>query len=170
MSKNFFYIYILILFSIIFIVKTEEDPKESENYDYDYDDGYSNDYFKETLKQYLIERKLFDSEEPVKPEEMKKIFLEVITEGDAESSAEYFGGIFNELADYFVNSYYVNRKEIKGKQIYDLIDLNQISSKFEEMIGHNPEFNPMYDNNFDDSDENSDDDPRDNIGESTPDV
>jgi hypothetical protein len=39
------------------------------------------------------------------------------------------------------------------------------------MIGHNPEFNPMYDNNnFDDSDENSDDDPRDNIGESTPDV
>jgi hypothetical protein len=28
----------------------------------------------------------------------------------------------------------------------------------------------MYDNNFDDSGENSDDDPRDNIGESTPDV
>ena len=100
---------------------------------------------------------------------MKKIFLEVITEGEAESSADYFGGIFNELADYFVNSYYVNKKEIKGKEIYDLIDINQISSKFEQMMGDNPYYNGMNGDNTDD-DENNDYDSRDDVGEATPDV
>ncbi len=157
MQKKFF-IELLIFFSILLITKAEE---ESDN-----DDEYGTDYFKETLKQYLIGKNLFDSEEPVQPEEMKKIFLEVITEGEAESSADYFGGIFNELADYFVNSYYVNRKEIKGKQIYDLIDIEAISQKFEQMIGNNPQF---YDNDGDDE-ENNDYDTRDDVGEATSDV
>ena len=157
MQKKFF-IELLIFFSILLITKAEE---ESDN-----DDEYGTDYFKETLKQYLIGKNLFDSEEPVQPEEMKKIFLEVITEGEAESSADYFGGIFNELADYFVNSYYVNRKEIKGKQIYDLIDIEAISQKFEQMIGNNPQF---YDNDGDDE-ENNDYDTRDDVCEATSDV
>jgi hypothetical protein len=100
---------------------------------------------------------------------MKKIFLEVITEGEAESSTEYFGGIFNELADYFVNSYYVNKKEIKGKEIYDLIDINQISERFEQMMGDNPYYNGMNSDIVDD-DENNDYDSRDDVGEATPDV
>ena len=157
MQKKFF-IELLFFFSFLLITKAEE---ESDN-----DDEYGTDYFKETLKQYLIGKNLFDSEEPVQPEEMKKIFLEVITEGEAESSADYFGGIFNELADYFVNSYYVNRKEIKGKQIYDLIDIEAISQKFEQMIGNNPQF---YDNDGDDE-ENNDYDTRDDVGEATSDV
>ena len=157
MQKKFF-IELLIFFSILLITKAEEES--------DKEDEYGTDYFKETLKQYLIGKNLFDSEEPVQPEEMKKIFLEVITEGEAESSADYFGGIFNELADYFVNSYYVNRKEIKGKQIYDLIDIEAISQKFEQMIGNNPQF---YDNDCDDE-ENNDYDTRDDVGEATSDV
>ena len=165
MSKNLIFLYLIISFSILLTIKTEEEPEES-NYDYDYDDGYGNNYFKDNLKQYLIDRKLFDSEEPVKPEEMKKIFLEVIMEGEVDSSAEYFGGIFNDLADYFVNSYYVNRKEIKGKEIYDLIDINNISTKFEQMMGDNP----YYTATNDDDDENSDFDPRDDVGEPIPDV
>ena len=66
--------------------------------------------------------------------------MEVITEGEYESSLEYFSGIFNELADYFVNSNFVNRKEIKWKKIYDLININHISDKFEQMLGNNPHF------------------------------
>ena len=34
--------------------------------------------------------------------------MEVITEGDYESSLEYLGGIFNELAHYFIDSHFVN--------------------------------------------------------------
>ena len=61
--------------------------------------------------------------------------MEVITEGDYESSLEYFDGKFNELADYFVDSHFVNRKEIKWKEIYDLININHITDKFEQMLG-----------------------------------
>ena len=63
--------------------------------------------------------------------------MEVITEGDYESSLEYFDGKFNELADYFVYSHFVNRKEIKWKEIYDLININHITDKFEQMLGNN---------------------------------
>ena len=40
----------------------------------DYNDGFSEDYFKEALKNYLVERNLFETEEPVSKEQMKKIF------------------------------------------------------------------------------------------------
>ena len=167
MSKKFLFFSAIILFSILLISKAEEEIDENS----DYDDGFGVDYFKESVKQYLVDRNLFDSEELVQPEEMKKIFLEIITEGDYESSTEYFGGIFNELADFFVNSYYINKKEIKGKEIYDLIDINQISQKFEEMMGDNPNLNGMYGSDYmDDDNENNDYDSRDDVGESTSDV
>ena len=167
MSKKFSFFSAIILFLILLISKAEEEIDENS----DYDDGYGVDYFKESVKQYLVDRNLFDSEELVQPEEMKKIFLEIITEGDYESSTEYFGGIFNELADFFVNSYYINKKEIKGKEIYDLIDINQISQKFEEMMGDNPNLNGMYGSDYmDDDNENNDYDSRDDVGESTSDV
>ena len=63
--------------------------------------------------------------------------MELIAEGDYESSLEYFRGIFNELADYFVDSHFVNRKEIKWKEIDDLININHITDKFEQMLGNN---------------------------------
>ena len=173
MPKNYLFIFFFIfLISIINFVKSEEIPEGEDNAN-DFDDGYSEDYFKESLKKYLVEKNLFDSEEPVSKEEMKKIFLEVIMEGDYESSADYFGGIFNELADYFVDSYYVNRKEIKGKQIYDLININHISEKFEQMLGNNPHFVNDEDNsnvNDDEDEDNNDFDSRDDIGEPNPDV
>ena len=124
MSKNFIFIYIIILLSIKFITKAEEEP------------GNDVEEFRKYLKQYLIDKKLYDSEDPVKPEEMKKLFIDIITEGEYESNKEYNEGIFNEFVDYFVNSYYVNRKEIKGKQIYDLIDINQIYEKYELMVNY----------------------------------
>ena len=94
---------------------------------------------------------------------MKKIFLDVITEGDADGSLDYMGGIFKDLTEYFVNTYYKDRKEIKGKEIYDLIDINQISEKFEVMMGNNPYFG------FGEEEEN-DYDSRDAIGEPNTDV
>ena len=170
MSKKLISLYLIIIFSILFIAQSEEEIEEISNIESDYDDGYGYDYFKDNLKQYLIQRKLFDSEEPVQKKELKEIFLDVITEGNEESLGEYFQKLFNELADYFVDSYFVNRKEIKGKEIYDLIDINQISSKFEQMMGDNPYYNGMNWDNTDDDDENNDYDSRDDVGEATPDV
>ena len=192
MSKINIYLYFLILLSIILIVKTDEikEEKNSESQteqkqegeskpeqDIDPDDNnyYDEDgdqYFKESLKQYLVERNLFESDQLIQPEEMKKIFLEVITEGDAESSAEYFGGIFIELADHFVNEYYRERKEIRGKDIFELIDMEPISKKFEQLMSDNSKYNGADDNNeyqdynnYDNDYNDYDYDYRDDVGE-----
>ena len=76
--------------------------------------------------------------------------------------------MFNELADYFVNSHFVNRKEIKWKEIYELININHISDKFEQMLGNNRHFvNDENSTNInDDEDEdNNEYDSRDEVDE-----
>ncbi len=162
MEKNLFLI--IILLSLIFISKCEEDsPEEDWEDDYDYDDFEGDNYFKESLKEYLVENKLFDSDRFIKPDEMRKIFLEVISDGDPEGGPEYMEGIFHDLAEYFVNTYYKDRPEIRGKEIYDLIDINEISMKFEQMMGDNP-----YYDGYDE--EENDYDSRDAVGDPNPDV
>ena len=178
MSKFDIYLFILIILSIIFLINSQEatNQKQEEENDNDDDEDEDNEpdddsekYFKESLKEYLVENKLFESEKLIQPEEMKKIFLEVVTEGDAESAADYFSGIFIELADHFVNEYYKNKTEIRGKDIYELINMDQISAKFEQLMNENSKYNGAddhsYEDNYDYNDYDNDYDYRDDIGD-----
>ena len=164
MKKTNIYFFLLLILSIIFLSKSEETPDQKKEKDDNNNGTFEEDgdlYFKKTLKDYLVEKNLFDSDRIIEPDEMKKIFLESVTEGDAESSADYFGGIFIELADHFVNEYYKERKEIRGKDIYNLIELDPISKKFEQLMNDNSKYNGADDNkenNNDYNDYNDDDD------------
>ena len=151
---------ILIFLSLILLSKcddqtTEDDSSSFEDYD-------PNKYFKESAKEYLIEHTLYDSDKVIKPEEMKIIFLGVITEGEPDGSPDYMGGLFGSLADYFVKKYYKDKKEIRGKDLYDLFDMNEISKKFEELMADNPLFNG--------SEEENDFDSMDTVGDPSPDI
>ena len=161
--KNF---YLLLILSLFFLSKSEETPEPKVEQDDNNNETFEEDgdlYFKKTLKDYLVEKNLFESDRIIEPDEMKKIFLESVTEGDAESSADYFGGIFIELADHFVNEYYKERKEIRGKDIYNIIELDPISKKFEQLMNDNSKYNGEEvnkENNNDYNDYNDyDDDP-----------
>ena len=145
---------ILIFYIISLILLAKCDDQTSEDDSSSFEDYDSNKYFKESVKEYLIEHKLYDSDKIIKPEEMKIIFLGVITEGEPDGSPEYMGGIFGSLADYFVEKYYKDKKEIKGKDLYDLFDMNEISKKFEELMANNPFFNGSEEeeNDFDSMD------------------
>ena len=169
MRKN--YSFIILFLSLVFISKAQEDDQKDlsednnwEGNNFDYDDFDSEAYFKNSLKEYLEEKKLFDSERAIPRDEMKKIFADVIFDGEPDGG-EYMNEIFGQLTEYFVNTYYTNRKEIKGKELYDLIDIKEISAKFEQMIGSNP----YYNGNEDDMEEN-DYDSRDAVGDPSPDV
>ena len=154
MEKKLIYICILLL--LIFFSNCEEVFEEEEG-EPEYLDG--DHYFKYFLKEYLVKRKLFDSDNPVKRDELRKIFLDVIT--DEEDSKEYVETMYGHLADYFMDTYYKDRREIKGKEIYDLIDINIISSKFDQMVGN---FQNMSE------EEDSDYDSRDAVGEPNSDI
>ena len=168
MTKKIIQIYLIIIFTIIFQSKCEEEPNEL-NKESELDDEYNSKSFKKNLKEYLIEKKLFDSEELVKKEELKKIVLDNIFGGGEEIFGEYFQNIFKELADYFTDSYFENKKEIKGKEIYDLIDIKPITDKFVQMVANNTNFNRNM-NDTDIDNENEELNSMDEVGEPTSDI
>ena len=128
MEKKFFYFFVFLLF-ILFSNCEEVNKEEEEESELD-----DEQYFKNFLKEYLAKRNLLDSDSPVERDELRKIFLDVITEED--ESTEYVETLFGNLADYFMDTYYKDRPIIRGKEIYDLIDMNIVSSKLEEMVGN----------------------------------
>ena len=80
---------------------------------------------------------------------MKKIFIDIMEQGvSKEEINDNIKYINEELANVFVNKYYKKRKEIKGKDIIDLININDINQKYYQLIGEIPFFDEE-DNDFD---------------------
>ena len=74
MEKKFFYFFVFLLF-ILFSNCEEVNKEEEEQSELD-----DEQYFKNFLKEYLAKRNLLDSDSPVERDELRKIFLDVITE------------------------------------------------------------------------------------------
>ena len=166
MNKIFFVI--IILFSLILYIKSDDDDdlndylknylnENTEDSDED-DDDEETGYFKSSLKDYLFEKKLLKSEKIIEPKEMKEIFLNAMTEGGPENSPVYLRKIFSKLADFFVEKYYKEKKEIRGKDVYNLFNFKEILPKFDEIVGDSPLYG-------EDDEEEEDYDSRDSIGE-----
>ena len=133
--------FLCIIFIIISLYKCGLENSEEELDDDMYDPSKMVLSFKESLKEYLISHNLLESDELIEREEMKKIFLEIILDEDQEEIPDYMQGVFEYLTKYFMDKYYKKKKnEIRGRDIYDLIDILEISSKFQQLTG-----NPDYD-------------------------
>ena len=140
----------------MFVVKTNIEDEinfpdfSEEGFDYNFNE--EDHYFKSSLKEYLVENKLFESERVIEPDELKKIFLDVITDDGPENSPENMRKSLYELAEYFVERYYNEKKQIRGKDIYDLFDINDISAKFSDIVGDTINYNNDYNEEEDDLD------------------
>ena len=138
MMKNYFLLFSLILIFKLYVCK-KKDFKEKKIEEKDNEEIIN---FKASLKEYLEVNDLYNSDRIIKPSEMKRIFFEVINEGDSDNTPVYLRKIFGDLTEYFVKKYYNEKKEIKGKDIYNLFDINDITKKFEQIaIENNPLFN-----------------------------
>ena len=158
MSHN---ILVLIILYLITLIKSEDltlDEEELDD-DYVYDNYDSEKYFKELVKEYLEDNDLWKSDELIQPDELRKIFLDIITDGE-ESSEPSFKEALDKLADFYMDKYYKERKEIRGKDVYDLLDITEISLKYDEILAE------KYEDEDDDDDEDEDEyDNMDMIGE-----
>ena len=142
----------LILLFLISLIKSENSTlDEEEMNDYVYDNYDGEQYFKEIVKEYLEEKKLWKSDKFIQPYELRQIFLDIITDGE-ESSEPKFKEAFEKLADFFIDKYYKEKGEIRGKDVYDLIGITEISLKFDELLGEKAKY-----------DEDEDDDEYDNM-------
>ena len=153
MRKYFFFLILLSLLLLLtksihhYDMKDLEDEDDDEEDD---DDGYGE--FRQTLREYLAEHKLNDSDKLVKPKRMKKIFLETLGDMDVEGIPQHMKDLYDQLADYFVNQYYDKKKKIRGKDVYKLFNFNEISLKLNELI----QANPYYGDDKQDDDNNED--------------
>ena len=156
----------LILFFLITLIKSEDEEttidegEEMDDYVYDNYDGEQ--YFKEIVKEYLERNNLWQNDKLIQPDELKKIFLDIISDGE-EDSEPRFKEAFDKLADFFIDKYYKEKKEIRGKDVYDLIGITEISLKFDEILGLRSEDDEDEDD--DDDDDDNDDDNMDMVGE-----
>ena len=152
-------ILLITFFSFLSLIKSHYDYYDDYPYYDDYYDDYgdNNNYytnFNETLKNYLVDNGYFDSDRVIEPYEMKKIIYEVITEGDPDKNSDEVNKIFKQLAERFTEVYYNDKKQIRGKDIYGIINIDDIWSKFNDYLDYNT--NGQYDD-FDDDDEENDD-------------
>ena len=139
----------------------DEYPDLEGNYDdYDLNDDNYFDNFNETLKNYLVDNGYFDSDRIIEPHEMKKIIYEVITEGEPDRNSEEVNNIFKQLAERFTEVYFNDKKQIKGKDIYGIVNIDDIWSKFNDYLDYNT--SGLYDD-YDDDGENDDLDDDDSI-------
>ena len=122
MLKNIFIL--IILLSFLSLLKA--DDLIYDNYDED-------QYFKELIKDYLIKKNLWESEKLIQPDEIRKIFIDIINEGE-EYKNNKLKIAFDEVINYFIDKYYKEKKEIKGKDLYELININEVHLKFDELI------------------------------------
>ena len=121
MLKNLFLIIIFI--SILSMLKTEN--LIYEKYD-------EEQYFKELVKNYLIDKNLWESDKLIKPDEIRKLFIDVINEGEYMDNK--LKNVFDKVINYFIEKYYKEKKDIKGKDLYDLININELIRKFDDLI------------------------------------
>ena len=135
-----------ILFSILIKTKGNSDNILDDEFDLNlkYEES-----LRSYIKTYLTKNKLIESDRTIKKEEMKKIFIDIMEQGvSKEEINDNIKYINEELANVFVNKYYKKRKEIKGKDIIDLININDINQKYYQLIGEIPFFDEE-DNDFD---------------------
>ena len=83
---------------------------------------------------------------------MRKIFIDIMLRGASiDEVDDYTREMNEELARIFLKKYYKKRKEIRGKDIYGLINLNEIEQKYYQLNGEIPffdeddDFNPYAD-------------------------
>ena len=155
MPKHF--IILIILFISFQLLKShgyyDEYPDLDGNYDdYGLNDNNYYDNFNESLKNYLVENGYFESDRLIEPQELKKILYEVLSEGDPDKNSESVKKIFKQLAERFTDVYYNDKKQIRGKDIFGLINIDDIWARFDDYLDYN--ISGKYD--FDDDDEDDD--------------
>ena len=129
-------ILVICLISLLILSKcneTKEKDKEEEEDNDAIPEFNRYEYFNNSLREYLVENKLLNSERVIKPKEMKTKILEIMEHTDPDGYYDFYE-IFNKLTKYFVDRFYKQKKEIRGKDIFDLIKIDEITEKFESIF------------------------------------
>ena len=133
---------IFIIFLSISLIKSKTNLIDDvlDDYDIKYEE-----YLKKFFLNYLNNNNLISSDKLITENEMKKIIVDIMLEGLSPSEIEEnILMLYKELADIFIEKYYKEKKDIKGKDLINIINIKELMQKYYELIGESPIYDDDY--------------------------
>jgi len=133
---------IFIIFLSISLIKSKTNLIDDvlDDYDIKYEE-----YLKKFFLNYLNNNNLISSDKLITENEMKKIIVEIMLEGLSPSEIEEnILMLYKELADIFIEKYYKEKKDIKGKDLINIINIKELMQKYYELNGESPIYDDDY--------------------------
>ena len=110
----------------------------------DYDIKYE-EYLKNFFMNYLENNDLISSDKLVTEEDMKKIIIDIMLEGLSPNEVEEnILTLYKDLADILIQKYYKEKKEIKGKDLINIINIKELMQTYYELNGESPIYDDDY--------------------------
>ena len=133
---------IFIIFLSISLIKSKTNLIDDalDDYDIKYEE-----YLKKFFLNYLNNNNLISSDKLITENEMKKIIVDIMLEGLSPSEIEEnILMLYKELADIFIEKYYKEKKDIKGKDLINIINIKELMQKYYELNGESPIYDEDY--------------------------
>ena len=139
---NILLIYLIIIFLYIINIncKTNLVDDVLDDYDIKYEE-----YLKNFFLNYLENNDLISSDKLVTEEDMKKIIIDIMLEGLSPNEVEEnILTLYKDLADILIQKYYKEKKEIKGKDLINIINIKELMQTYYELNCESPIYDDDY--------------------------
>ena len=134
------YLILLLLYIIDINCKTNLVDDVLDDYDIKYEE-----YLKNFFMNYLENNDLISSDKLVTEEDMKKIIIDIMLEGLSPNEVEEnILTLYKDLADILIQKYYKEKKEIKGKDLINIINIKELMQTYYELNGESPIYDDDY--------------------------
>ena len=139
---NLLLIFLIFILSYILIIdcKTNLVDDVLDDYDIKYEE-----YLKNFFLNYLENNDLISSDKLVTEDDMKKIIIDIMLEGLSPNEVEEnILTLYKDLADILIQKYYKEKKEIKGKDLINIINIKELMQTYYELNGESPIYDDDY--------------------------
>ena len=139
---NLLLIFLIFILSYILIIdcKTNLVDDVLDDYDIKYEE-----YLKNFFMNYLENNDLISSDKLVTEDDMKKIIIDIMLEGLSPNEVEEnILTLYKDLADILIQKYYKEKKEIKGKDLINIINIKELMQTYYELNGESPIYDEDY--------------------------
>ena len=120
--KIFLFLLIMLTFFNLINCKTNLIDDVLDDFDIKYEE-----YLKKFFFNYLESNNLISSEKLITEDEMRKIIIDIMLEGLSPNEIEEnILMLYKELAGILIEKYYKEKKEIKGKDLINTIDIKEL--------------------------------------------
>ena len=110
----------------------------------DYDVKYE-EYLKNFFLNYLENNDFISSDKLVSEDDMKKIIIDIMLEGLSPNEVEEnILTLYKDLADILIQKYYKEQKDIKGKDLINIINIKELMQTYYELNGESPIYDDDY--------------------------